>query len=45
MYGPPRPGPLKGIRPTAVPFQEVTVNREMSSVPQDSGGLPGGRLQ
>jgi hypothetical protein len=29
------PEPLKDKRPTAVPFQEVTVHREMSSVPQD----------
>jgi hypothetical protein len=29
------PEPLKGKRPTAVPFQEVTAHREMSSVPQD----------
>jgi hypothetical protein len=40
-----RDGPLKGRRPTAVSFQEVTVNREMSSLPQgrtDSGGCPAG---
>jgi hypothetical protein len=29
------PEPLKGKRPTAAPFQEVTVTRERSSEPQD----------
>ena len=39
------PEPLKGKRPTAMPFQEVTVPGERSSVPQDwadSGGCPAG---